>query len=67
MYLGKETSGNGLNKYACACVMAATIISAIFGYSEFTFYLYTASYNYVVFVILIHNFLTCMWNFEFQP
>ncbi|CAI8588721.1 unnamed protein product [Vicia faba] len=37
MSMEKETNGNGngnsfLNKHACACVLAATIISAIFGY-----------------------------------
>lgn len=38
---GNGEDGNGengdsqkLNKYACACVTAATIISAIFGYGE---------------------------------
>jgi hypothetical protein len=48
MSTGKETNGNNkvvsmedicanensLNKHACACVLAATIISAIFGYSK---------------------------------
>lgn len=39
MSMEKEANGKGnensfLNKHACACVLAATIISAIFGYSE---------------------------------
>lgn len=29
-----EKSRRKLNTYACACVMAVTIISAIFGYGE---------------------------------
>lgn len=61
---GKETNGhsqvssmentcgdvNHLNKHACACVLAATIISAIFGYGEWLSILFTVfSFTQILF------------------
>jgi len=75
---GKETNGhsqlssmesacgdvNHLNKHACACVLAATIISAIFGYGEQFFIFFTFLFLLKILFCTVYKLRT--WRNKFK-